>query len=529
MKYFSFFLFVLLAALAAGAQTNTSELAATTTNMVVPRPTDTNGIAVLTNGAPTPIATNTSTRPMSLQDCIQEALKHNLNVQIQRYNPQISRYNLLAAYGGYDPTFSISGQRSHEVFPGGGFNQFSTNPIPARITDADTFDSGLQGVMPWGLQYTLSGTIADTTSSANPESTSGQIKASLTQPLLKNFWIDTTRLAIRVDKNRWKYAGQGLRQQIINTVNAVELAYYELIFAQENVKVQQEALQLAQTQLDQDNQRVQIGTLAVLDVQQDEAQVAQSQANLIAAQYTLVSDQNALKTLLTDAYLSWHDTDIEPNQTLDATAQSFNLQESWRKGLTGRPDLLQAQLDVERQGIQLKFDLNQIFPELDLIGSYGYNGASKEYSGTFEQFADRNSPFYSYGAQLSIPLSNIGSRNTYKSDKLTEKQLLLTLKQLEQKIMVDIDNAVKQAQSAYQSAEATRQARIYAEAALDAEQKKYSVGKSTTFTVLQLQNNLTAARSQEIRALANYNEALSNLAAAEGSTLERDRIDIQAK
>ena len=95
--------------------------------------------------------------------------------------------------------------------------------------------------------------------------------------------------------------------------------------------------------------------------------------------------------------------------------------------------------------------------------------------------------------------------------------------------MVEIDNAVKQAQSAYQSADATRQARIYAEAALDAEQKKYTVGKSTTFTVLQLQNNLTSARSQEIRALANYNEALANLAEQEGSTLGRFDISIEAK
>jgi outer membrane protein TolC len=95
--------------------------------------------------------------------------------------------------------------------------------------------------------------------------------------------------------------------------------------------------------------------------------------------------------------------------------------------------------------------------------------------------------------------------------------------------MVEIDNAVKNAQSKYQSVEATKQARIYAEAALDAEQKKYAVGKSTTFTVLQLQNNLTAARSQQIRSLADYNEALANLAAQEGSTLEKNGIDIAAK
>jgi len=109
------------------------------------------------------------------------------------------------------------------------------------------------------------------------------------------------------------------------------------------------------------------------------------------------------------------------------------------------------------------------------------------------------------------------------------QQVALQLKQLEQNSMALIDNAVGVAQSDYESVQASRQARIYAEAALDAEQKKYAVGKSTTFTVLQLQNTLTADRGLEIRALANYNQALANLAAQEGSTLERDKIDIQVK
>jgi outer membrane protein len=138
-------------------------------------------------------------------------------------------------------------------------------------------------------------------------------------------------------------------------------------------------------------------------------------------------------------------------------------------------------------------------------------------------------PFYTYGAQLSVPLSNTGPRNQYKSTKATLEQIVLQLKQLEQSVMVQIDNAVKQAQSDYQSVNATRSARTYAEAALDAEQKKYNVGKSTTFTVLQLQNTLTADRAAEIRALANYNEDLANLAQQEGSTLERNGIDIEAK
>jgi hypothetical protein len=143
----------------------------------------------------------------------------------------------------------------------------------------------------------------------------------------------------------------------------------------------------------------------------------------------------------------------------------FDLQDSWSKGMTLRPDLLQSRLNVEQQGIQLKFDRNQLFPEVDVIGSYGYNGTGQEYSDVFSQINAANRPFYGVGGQLTMPLSNVGPRNTYKADKVTLQQLLLKLKQFEQNVMVDIDNAVKNAQSTYESVGATRQARIYAEAA----------------------------------------------------------------
>jgi HAE1 family hydrophobic/amphiphilic exporter-1 len=467
---------------------------------------------------------------MSLADCIQEALSHNLDVQIERYNPQISLYNLRAAYGGYDPTLNLSGQHNYD--------KSGVDGLSPSVSDENTFSSSLNGGTPWGMSYDLSGSMAEAygrnySASSNNflpfDNSGGSVGASLTQPLLKNFWIDNTRLTIRVEKNRLKFSEQGLRGQIITSVTAVANAYYELAYALDNVQVQQEALTLAQTQLDQDKQRVQIGTLAQLSVQSDESQVASSQANLIAAQSLLETDQNTLKNLLTDDYAKWHGRDIEPGAPLAAPLQLFDLQDSWNKGMTERPDLLQARLNVEQQGIELKFYRNQLFPELDLIGTFGYNGAAQEFSGAFDQINEGNRPFYSYGAQFSIPLSNTGPRNQYKSTKATLQQIVLQLKQLEQNIMVDIDNAVKVAQSDYQSVEATRQARIYAEAALDAEQKTYAVGKATTFEVLQYQSALTTARGQEIRALANYEEALANLAAQEGSTLERNGIDIQAK
>ena len=474
--------------------------------------------AVAQTNAPAP-------RALSLADCVTEALKHNFDVQVERYNPQISLYDLHAAYGGYDPLFSISGTHGH--------NNSGPEGFPPSISDDNSFNSGLAGATPWGMTYNLAGNIAETygmSSATNfSASSGGRVGASLTQPLLKNFWVDGNRVAISVAKNRLKFSEQGLRLQLIATVTAVEVAFYELIYARENVQVQQEALGLAQTQLDQDKQRVQVGSLAPLDVQQDEAQLAQSRANLIAAQFNLATSQNTLKNLITDAYLQWHDVDIEPTATLAAVRQFFDVQDSWSQGMTLRPDLQEAKLNVEQQGIQLKYERNQLFPQLDLVGSYGFNGAAREFSGAFGQFGQADRPFYSYGAQLSIPLSNVRARNSYQSGKANEQQILLRLKQLEQNVMVQIDNAVKQAQSAWESVDATKQARIYAEAALDAEQKKYAVGKSTTFTVLQLQNNLTAARSQEIRALANYNEALSNLAQQEGSTLKRRNLDVLVK
>jgi outer membrane protein TolC len=481
-----------------------------------------------------------SSRAMSLQDCIQEALQHNLDLQIQRYNPQISLYDLNGNYSGYDPVFSFSGQHSYNDSP----SEFQNGQrIPGNKINVDSFSSDFAGSTPWGMTYDLGGNASSSKGNQYAsvgtnsvlvknqiQSSSGQVGAfSLAQPLLKNFWIDQTRLNIRVAKNRLQYSEQGLRAQVITSATDVENAYYELIYAQENVKVQQEALDLAQTQLDQDKQRVQIGSLSPLDVQQDESQVATSRASLISAENGLSLAQNTLKNLLTDDYVRWHSTNIEPTATLTADLKLFDLQDSWNRGMTGRPDLLQARLDVAKQGIQLKYDNNQLYPSLDLVGSYGYNGAGQEFGDTFNQLKQANQPFWSYGAQFSMPLSNVGARNAQKADKVTLKQLLLQLKQKEQGVMVEIDNAVKQAQSSYQSVEATKQARIYAEAALDAEQKKYAVGKSTTFTVLQLQKNLTQARSDEIRSLADYNEALANLAAKEGSTLERDGIKIELK
>jgi outer membrane protein TolC len=277
---------------------------------------------------------------------------------------------------------------------------------------------------------------------------------------------------------------------------------------------------------------VEVGALAPLDEKQAESQVASSKADLLSAQATRDTQQRILKDLLSDSYTNtWADVVIAPTDKLVAMPERFDLQESWRKGLTRGPRqmLQQARLRLEEQKQRVKFQRNQLYPQVDLLGAYGYSGSDREFSGAFDQIRRADNPFWTFGAQLTIPLGQTGARNAYKIAKSAEEQLNLTLKQGEQRTLIRIEDDIATARSNFEKVDATRQARLYAEAALSAEQKKLENGKSTSFVVLQLQKDLTTARSTEIRALADYNIALAALAFDEGSTLERRNVNVEFK
>ena len=474
---------------------------------------------------------------MSLDDCIQSALEKNLDMRIARYNPPLSLTDLQAAYAGYNPNFSFSGQHGFSE-SGGGFNP-AIGTVPSTTTDQNSFNTSLGGLTPWGLNYNMSGNLqeafgrgAQGAATAPFDIASGGTSISLSQPLLKNFWIDSTRFNIKVAKNRIKYTELGLKQTIMTIVTTLEQAYYDLIYARENVTVQEKAVELA-TQLEVENRkRVEVGSLAPLDQLQAEAQAASTRAILIAAKGALVIQQNTVKQLITDNYAAMEPIDLQPTAPLSAPVQVFDRQISWSKGLSERPDLLQAKLDIERQGVTLKYNFNQLFPELDMTGAYGYGAGGQgisEYSQALSQIGGLEQPAWSFGAKMTYPLGNTGARATYKRSKLTMEQYMLTLKKLEQTIIITIDNDIVQARSSYHQVGATRSAREYAAEALAAEQKKLENGKSTTYTVLQMQRDLTTARGTEIQALATYNKALAQLSLDEGTTLKRLGINVEVK
>jgi outer membrane protein TolC len=506
-------------------------------------------------------------RELSMQDAIQMALKHNLDLQIERYSPMLSRYSLEGQYGAYDPTFTFSGEHDHDEagsrLLGGGFS------IPGSTSDSGILGGSFMGLLPWGTSYRLFANANDTHGESptlvnDPtqpilgtnsfvdintgqtisirttnyaqipmmrsfENSSGRAGIGVSQPLLKNFLIDAPRLNIRVSKNRLKQSELTLQQQVMQIVTSLEQSYYDLITARENVSVQAKAVELAERLVAENRKRVEVGALAPLDEKQAEAQAATTRSELIAAKARLAVQENVLKRLITDNFGQWAEVELVPTGSLEAPRRFFNVQDSWSKGLTKRPELLLAKIDLDTAGIQLKYTKNQLLPQLDIFGSYGYNGSGQEFSGALEEVRATDRPFWTAGGSISLPLSNRTARNNYYAQKVSVEQAILSVKRIEQQIMAQIDDDIKTAQSAFEAVASTRSAREYAQSALDAEQKKLESGKSTTYTVLQMQRDLTNARAQEITALGAYNRLLSRLSLDEGTTLERLNINFETK
>lgn len=471
--------------------------------------------------APAPV------RSLSLDDCVQMALNHNLDVQIQRINPIIEGFNLENSRGSYDPTWSSSIDESFRKSDVQLDPQFNVL-IGGDETTTESARTGIGGVLPYtGLSYDLYTSLNRNTGNRfigeQYSITSG---ATLTQPLLKNLWIDAPRRAIQVGRRNVNISELRLKSAVIDVITLVERAYYDLIFAAKNVQVQQLSLALAEQLLEDNKKRVEVGTMAPLEEKQAEAQVAARKADLISSLQTLGTQQNTLKNLLTDDFMAWSEVQIHPTETLIAVEGIFDKQASWRKGIAMRPDLLQLMEDLEKQNIEVRYNHNQLFPALDLIGSFRQNGLDSNFRDTFGESLSGRNPSYSIGARLTVPLGNRSARNRFRASKAVKQQAILRLKQSEQNIIVEIDNAIKTAQSNYRRVEATREARKYAEAALDAEEKKLANGASTSFVVLQLQKDLTDARSSELRALADYNKSLADLAKSEGTTLEKKKLSL---
>jgi len=492
--------------------------------------------------------TNRPTRSVTLDECIRMAMEHNLGLKVARYSPIIEVVNLGGAYSVYDPEFQARASRSFSETEGG----FTAGtPVASTKEKTDLVTAGISGGLPWGMTYDLGWDLThrygsrggvDTTGLTNIATTvptddySTSIGLTLEQPLLRNFWTDAARTDINVQKTDVRISQENFRIEVMNLVRDVQNAYYELIGARDQVKVREKAVEL-KSQLQAENKRkVEVGTLAPLDEKQAEAELAEARANLMLAQREVLFRENTLRDLITEDYKEWYQFEIVPAEVLVAVPITANRVESWMRAFEQRPDIIAKKLELERQGIILKFEKNQLLPALNLVAGGGLGGRDTmmfggttnqidpKFSRAFDDIQDQNNPSWSLGAVFSVPLSNRRARYSTRAARERLAQVDAELKKLNQDVLVSVENAITQVDSTFEQIGARRQTRLFREAALDAEQKKLENGKSTSFQVLELQNDLTTARAAEIEALSEYNKALVDLYYSEGSILEKNKV-----
>jgi outer membrane protein TolC len=481
----------------------------------------------------------TRTRLLSLEECIEMALSRNLDLQIQRATADIARFDLNGSYGAYVPQLSFSAKHDHVSQPGD-FDVDKANPHFPYELRTDTAGPRLTGELPIGLSFDLKAEAGrkDATTDFRSDPAAeipvrrtnnffAETDLTLRQHLLRDFWIDKDRELILVRKKDVKISEQELQFQTMKTVLAVELAYYDLAAAREQVRVQEKALELKKQFVAETRRRVEVGDLPPLDSDQAETQLENTLTALSVAREALSTRQNAFKALISDNFMDWADLDPTPSDPLSTVKEEINRTESFRRALLGRPDLIQARLAVERSDVAVRFRKNQLFPSLDLLGRYGSYNVEEHASSAISESARFHDPDYSYGVVLSFPLSNVKERNDYRASKANRWISELQLRKAEQEILLQVADFVNRVSLRFDQIGSTRKARAYAEAALAAEEKKLQNGLSTSFFVLQLQETLTAARTAEIEALADYNRAVAQLAFAEGTTLQRHRMKMQ--
>ncbi|MCX7872026.1 MAG: TolC family protein [Verrucomicrobiae bacterium] len=472
--------------------------------------------------------TNYVQRSISLEECIEMALKHNLDIQIMKLNPEIQRSILEFSKGVYDPVIKLGYNRTMETDPGNIKDFFGTPVREDRTRNHfDNVYTSVEGKLPSGTMYSIPLEFNRSFGGTLPFDTyNGTIGIELRHPLLKNSSIDSERLAILVNKKNIKVSEFSLRYQVMTVVSTVEIAYYDLIFARENVKVMEKALELAE-QLYKDNMaKVKAGVLLPLDEKQAESEISMRKSDLLRAWHLVYTTENLLKNLMTDDLEQWKNVRLIPTAPLIAVPQKFDLQESWRTGLSLRPDLAQLKTGVEINDLNIRFYKNQKLPDVSLVGRYG---SSAIHTGAESMFADtwsQRNPDYIYGIEVVFPWSNKQTKAKLRESRQLREQSELQVKKLEQDIMVQIQDAISLAKTSFDRIDATRRARIFAEAALENEIKKLQNGKSTSFFVLQFQRDLIAARVAEIQALVDYNKALTTIATAEGSILDKLKIKL---
>ena len=317
------------------------------------------------------------------------------------------------------------------------------------------------------------------------------------------------------------------RDRVLSVLATVEQTYWEVVFANENLKVAEAALKAAQELLASNRAKAKAGVMSIVDVLQAEAAVASRVEQVLVADKTIRDQEDQLRRLLNPEEEDLRqDLRLTPLDKPTVTLEPISLQEAIDIAIEQRPEIVQAKKNMETSDLNTKFAKNQILPTLSFQGTTGMAGLGKDYNDS--QIKNFSGTYYNYGAGLvlSYPLGNRSAWSTYNKRQLEAKNAEAALVSVRQQIIVGVREAVRRVQTDFKRIETTRSARIMAEKQLQAEQERLKVGLSTTRFVLDFQRDLATAQGNELRATVDYNKSLSNLARHKATTLDRYNLQL---
>jgi outer membrane protein len=467
---------------------------------------------------------------LSLDEATARALERNLDLAVERLNPQLQELTIERLRAAYRPIASSNiGHRAVVQAP---TSQLNGGTVVQNNTS--TYNAGITQALPWGggdfaVQFNNNKQVTTNIFANFNPTYNANLNATFTQPLLRGFMVDGTRYQLRVTGINRDISELQLRGTLATTVANVRNAYWELVFAQQAVDVAEGSLDLAQKLVEDNRARVEVGTMAPLDVVQAEAEAATRRQALAQAEATMGTAELTLKRLIVSGTEDplWR-ASLTPIDRPEFRPEPLDVEGAVSKALEGRTDLSQARRTIDSNDVTMRFLRNQTLPALDLIGNYSAQGLGGTqfvrqgtglgstivdtiplgYSNALRTLTGRDYPTWNLQLNVSYPLGGSPADAQYARARVQRNQSAAQLRSLELQVATEVTNAALQVDSSLKRYEASAVARELAQTRLEAEQSRFEVGLSTNFFVVQAQRDLATSQNTELRALLDYRRAL---------------------
>lgn len=481
---------------------------------------------------------------LSIDEAVALALEQNLDLQVERLNPQVQDYSISVARSNWVPNFqSFVSTRNQENLPQDIFSGTQATITEARVTT----QSGMGQLLRWGGgSYSFGWTNGRVTTNNDYSPFQPQLNstfgATFSQPLLRNFKIDGARQQYMVSRKNREISDVQLIEAVAQTGRNVRNAYWDLVFARNNLDVQKQSLALAQQSLKDNRARVEIGTMAPIDIIEAQAEVARREESVILAEASISRAEDRLRALVSNpSQPDFWTMRIEPSDVATFVPVNVDVEAAVRNALDKRTDLSVSRKQVESNDISIRYLRNQSLPDVTANLNYsalGLGGTQRRFQSVVpgqppviasiqqRSFASVLSdafggtyPTWNFNVQLSYPIGHSNAEANLARARLQNQQAEKQLESQKLNVATQIRDFARNVQTNSKRVEATRSARALSEERLKAEEKKFQAGMTDSFRVFQAQRDLSQSRNNELQAIIDYLKSVVDFQTAQEAPL----------